>query len=79
MTQYVRSVFVMYDGTKDTTNIAITIQNRYYYVNINYTTTCPTSYPFFNPTSYLGKNMSLGDGISSESLFNMHVINPLYF
>ena len=46
--------------------------------NINYTTTCPTSYPLFNPTSYLVQNRILEGGISSESLLDMYVINPFY-
>ena len=69
----------MYDGKKDITNIAITIQRRYCMSNINYTTTCQNFYPLFNPTSYVGQNRSLGGGMSSESLLNMYVINSLYF
>ena len=48
-------------------------------IHNNYKSTCQTYYPSFNPTSFLGENRSLGDGISYESLFNMYVINPLHF
>ena len=77
--QNVRSLFLVYSGTKDMTDIAVTIQHIYYYIKINYTTTCPTFYLLFNQTSYLGQNRSPGDGINSESIFNMYVINTLYF
>ena len=36
--------------------------------NYNYTTTCPTFYPSFNPTSYLGQNSIPMSEISSECL-----------
>ena len=75
--KYVRILFVIYSGTKDMINIAIMIHHIYYYVKYQLYVTCLTFYLLFNPTSYLGQNRSLGGGMSSESLFNMYLINPL--
>ena len=75
--QYMRRLFVIYAGTKDMKNIAITIQHIYYCVKYQLYNNFPDFYPLFNPTSHVGQNRSLGDGMSSEYLFNVHVINTL--
>ena len=70
---------MIYAGTNDMTNIEITIQHRYYYIKYKLYDHLPDFLPVFQSNLISWKNRSLRDGMSSESIFNMYVINPLYF